>query len=136
MSPVLMKPNVVNRIVKLKSALKRWRNTAVAPGCVPSYVPSGHIVVYVGAGFKRFVVRAAYLNHPLFKHLLAQAEEEFGFVNQGPLVIPCDESEFEEALRSASSTPAASIELIEKRCYRGSDFFSDPVLLAHHNSIN
>ncbi|CAM8899287.1 unnamed protein product [Rhodiola kirilowii] len=135
MSPVPMKPNVVRRIVKLKRALKRWRNTAVASSRVPSDVPSGHIAVYVGAGFKRFVVRAAYLNHPLFKHLLAQAEEEFGFVNRGPLVIPCVESEFEEALRSVSSARAANLELLEKRCYSGSDFFSDPLLLAHDKSI-
>uniref|UniRef100_A0A7N0TVR1 SAUR family protein n=1 Tax=Kalanchoe fedtschenkoi TaxID=63787 RepID=A0A7N0TVR1_KALFE len=62
--------------------------------------PSGHIAVCVGAQLKRFVFRASYLNHPLFASLLAQAEEELGFASQGPLVIPCDESTFEEEVNN------------------------------------
>uniref|UniRef100_A0A7N0T221 SAUR family protein n=1 Tax=Kalanchoe fedtschenkoi TaxID=63787 RepID=A0A7N0T221_KALFE len=132
--PAPEKPNVIRRIVKLKQVLKRWRNAA--SDSIPPDVPSGHIAVYVGAGFKRFVVRATYLNHPLFASLLAQAEEEFGFANQGPLVIPCDESTFEEALRSVSSSSPpprdASLELAMLRCYIGGDSFANsrPVALS------
>ncbi|MBA0671262.1 hypothetical protein Goklo_029318, partial [Gossypium klotzschianum] len=65
-------------------------------------VPAGHVAVCVGTSCRRFVVRATYLNHPIFKKLLIQAEEEYGFTNQGPLAIPCDESVFEEVIRFIS----------------------------------
>ncbi|CAI0430989.1 unnamed protein product [Linum tenue] len=42
------------------------------------------------------------MNHPIFNRILAQAEEEFGFANAGPLRIPCDELEFEEILKLVS----------------------------------
>lgn len=44
-------------------------------------------------------MRASHLNHPVIRNLLVKAEEEFGFANHGPLVIPCDESVFEESIR-------------------------------------
>ncbi|CAI0376997.1 unnamed protein product [Linum tenue] len=68
----------------------------------PSDVPAGHVAVCVGASCRRFVVRATHLNHPIFRRVLAQAEEEFGFANAGPLRIPCEEMEFEEILKLAS----------------------------------
>ncbi|KAJ0247772.1 SAUR-like auxin-responsive protein family [Hirschfeldia incana] len=95
----------IRHIVKLRQMLRRWRNKArlsSASRCVPSDVPSGHVAVCVGSGYRRFVVRASYLNHPIISNLLVQAEEEYGFANQGPLVIPCEESVFEEAIRFIS----------------------------------
>uniref|UniRef100_A0A7N0UFN5 Uncharacterized protein n=1 Tax=Kalanchoe fedtschenkoi TaxID=63787 RepID=A0A7N0UFN5_KALFE len=90
-------------IVRLRQILKHWRSKA-AHSCrrIPSDIPFGHIVVSVGANRTRFVIRATYLNHPVFEKLLSQAEEEFGFSNHGPLAIPCDELVFEEILRSIS----------------------------------
>ncbi|OIT33909.1 PREDICTED: indole-3-acetic acid-induced protein ARG7-like [Nicotiana attenuata] len=91
----------IRNIVRLRQMLQRWRKMAVtaARRRVSTDVPSGHMAVIVGASCKRFVVRATYLNHPIFKKLLSQAEEEFGFTNSGLLAIPCDESLFEELLR-------------------------------------
>ncbi|EOX97795.1 SAUR-like auxin-responsive protein family, putative [Theobroma cacao] len=59
-------------------------------------VPKGHIAVYVGEGStRRFVIPISYLNHPLFKDLLNQAAEEFGFNHpMGDLTIPCSEEYF------------------------------------------
>nr|XP_004238340.1 auxin-responsive protein SAUR50 [Solanum lycopersicum] len=90
----------IRYIVRLRQMLRRWRKkAAITARCrVPSDVPSGHVAVNVGAHSKRFVVRTTYLNHPLFKKLLAHVEEEFGFSNSGPLYIPCDELLFEEIL--------------------------------------
>ncbi|OIT36773.1 PREDICTED: indole-3-acetic acid-induced protein ARG7-like [Nicotiana attenuata] len=87
----------IRYIVRLRQMLRRWRKKAAARR-VPSDVPSGHVAVSVGTSCKRYVVRATYLNHPLFKKLLSQAEEEFGFTNSGLLTIPCDETLFEEIL--------------------------------------
>ncbi|RAL53133.1 hypothetical protein DM860_006805 [Cuscuta australis] len=106
----------IQKIVKLRQMLRRWRKKAAASarnrGRVPPDVPAGHVAVTVGSSCKRFVVRATYLNHPIFAILLSQAEEEYGFDNAGPLAIPCDESLFEEILRqlarpdSSSKSPA------------------------------
>lgn len=101
--------------------LRKWRKNAALSShnrIVPSDVPSGHVAVMVGSGCRRFVVRATYLNHPVFKQLLAQAAEEYGFTNNGPLAIPCDESAFEEILKLVSKSESSnSVKLDDvKRC--------------------
>ncbi|OIT33775.1 PREDICTED: auxin-responsive protein SAUR36-like [Nicotiana attenuata] len=86
-------------IVKLCQRLRRLRKKATMfIRRVPSDVPAGHVAVTVGTNCKRYVVRTTYLNHPVFKKLLSQAEEEYGFKNSGPLAITCDETSFEELL--------------------------------------
>lgn len=63
--------------------------------------PEGSFAVYVGGGGggggaarERFVVRTECVNHPLFRALLEEAEEEYGYVADGPLELPCDAGEF------------------------------------------
>ncbi|XP_043710759.1 auxin-induced protein 6B-like [Telopea speciosissima] len=98
----------IRHIVRLRQMLRRWRQKAASAALkstgrsIPSDVPAGHVAVCVGSSCRRFVVRATYLNHPVFKRLLVQTEEEYGFINQGPLAIPCDEKLFEEILRFLS----------------------------------
>ena len=66
-------------------------------------VPKGHLAVYVGERFKRFVIPISYLNQPLFQELLSQAEEEFGYDHpMGGLTIPCTEEAFENVTSSLS----------------------------------
>ncbi|XP_075672892.1 auxin-induced protein X10A-like [Castanea sativa] len=105
MSPGIGNSNKIRHIVRIRQMVQRWRKKAriaaaraLAPPS-PTDVPAGHVAVCVGTSCKRFIVRATHLNHPIFKRLLVQAEEEYGFSNQGPLTIPCDESFFEEVLR-------------------------------------
>lgn len=70
-------------------------------------------------------MRAAYLNHPFFQKLLMQAEEEYGFSNQGPLAFPCDESVFEEVIQYISTsdsgklTRSLNLEDIQRYCHAG-----------------
>ncbi|KAL8098432.1 hypothetical protein AgCh_031258 [Apium graveolens] len=90
----------IRHIVRLRIMLKRWRQKAASR--IPSDVPSGHVAVTVGPSCRRFVVPAKYLNHPVFRELLVRAEEEYGFNNTGPLVIPCDEWVFEEIIKCLS----------------------------------
>ncbi|CAI0438297.1 unnamed protein product [Linum tenue] len=83
------KSNKIRHIVRIKQMLKQWRRKARATArAAPSDVPAGHVAVCVGASCR--------------SRVLAQAEEEFGFANAGPLRIPCDESEFEEVLKLVS----------------------------------
>lgn len=62
-------------------------------------VPKGYLAVYVGGqndgDSRRVLVPVIYFNHPLFGELLKEAEEEYGFNQQGGLTIPCGMSEFE-----------------------------------------
>ncbi|KAL3539040.1 hypothetical protein ACH5RR_002406 [Cinchona calisaya] len=102
MSPEIGIGNKISRIVRIRQMLRRWRKKAAAD------VPAGHVAIRVGSSSRRFVVPATHLNHPFFKKLLVQAEEEYGFVNQGPLTIPCEESVFEEVLRFVSRAESSN----------------------------
>ncbi|XVE94590.1 hypothetical protein REPUB_Repub02eG0021600 [Reevesia pubescens] len=126
MSAGLGKCSKIRHIVRLRQMLRQWRNKArMSASRTPADVPAGHVAVCVGTSCRRFVVRASYLNHPVFKKLLIQAEEEYGFTNQGPLAIPCDESDFEEVIRfisrseSAQSGRFVNIEDFKGNCHVG-----------------
>lgn len=65
-------------------------------------VPKGHLTVYVGPTeeggatvAKRVVVPLIYIHHPLFRRLLEEAQEKYGFDQPGGIIIPCPVSEFE-----------------------------------------
>ncbi|KAI3978929.1 hypothetical protein MKX01_016104 [Papaver californicum] len=117
MSACVGKCGRIRHIVQLRQLLRRWRqkaalrsyNSSQSTKKIPTDVPSGHVAVAVGSSGKRYTVRASHLNHPIFKKLLAQAEEEYGFGNNhGPLAIPCDETLFEEILRFLSRSDSSN----------------------------
>ncbi|KAM7257789.1 hypothetical protein ACFE04_013530 [Oxalis oulophora] len=127
-------------IVRLRQMLRKWLNKArtTSSNRIPSDVPSGHVAVCVGTTSRRFVVPANYLNHSLFKKLLVQAEEEYGFSNvSGPLTIPCDESDFEEAIRFISRSGLGhGTRFVEDGCHVGGrsklvDFWTESRPLLH-----
>jgi len=62
------------------------------------YVPKGYLAVSVGREEdekRRYVIPTEYLGHQAFGILLREAEEEFGFQQQGVLQIPCEVALFE-----------------------------------------
>jgi len=65
------------------------------PSLIP---PRGHLVVCVGKERQRFLIKTEYVNHPLFKILLEEAEKEYGFENEGPLALPCQVAVFHRIL--------------------------------------
>ena len=64
----------------------------------PSNPPNGHMVC-IGPSSKRFIMHVTYLDHLIFKKLLAEAEQEYGFYSQGLLMIPSGKALFEELWR-------------------------------------
>ncbi|KAE8667382.1 putative C globular stage [Hibiscus syriacus] len=140
----------IRQIVRIRQMLKQWRRSARITANrnngnnehAPSDVPSGHVAVIVGISMRRFIVRATYLNHPMFRNLLVQTEEAYGFSNDGPLTIPCDESFFEEILRVVSRSDSSStsgrfskFEVLQRCCHVGMKnkvgFFSETRPLLH-----
>lgn len=94
-------------VVRLRQMLRRWK---LRPATAVD-VPAGHVAVCVGSSSRRFVVRATSLNHPVFRQLLQQAEEEYGSPSNGRpglLSLPCDEVLFEHLLHLISTTSSSS----------------------------
>ncbi|EOA14070.1 hypothetical protein CARUB_v10027207mg [Capsella rubella] len=63
----------------------------------------GFFTVYVGPTKQRIVVKTKLLNHPLFKNLLEDAETEYGYRHDGPIVLPCEVDFFFKALADMKS---------------------------------
>ncbi|CAJ1968584.1 unnamed protein product [Sphenostylis stenocarpa] len=85
------------------------RYNSEATCVVPDDVREGYFAVLAtkGGECKRFVVGLHYLNDPAFLGLLDQAEEEFGFGQEGALAIPCQPQELQKILegqRTSRST--------------------------------
>ncbi|XP_022155187.1 auxin-responsive protein SAUR71-like [Momordica charantia] len=111
------KSNKIRDIVRLQQILKKWKRLANANAPKSSRatnsnkgiikflktnssdgVPKGYLAVCVGKELKRFVIPTHFLTHPAFRTLLREAEEEFGFHQQGVLQIPCELPVFENIL--------------------------------------
>ncbi|KAK3435092.1 hypothetical protein EUGRSUZ_D02472, partial [Eucalyptus grandis] len=75
-------------------------------------VPKGHLAVYVGrrsGEFRRVLVPVVDFNHPLFRDLLREAEEELWFSHGGGgITVPCEVSEFERVKSWVAAATAAA----------------------------
>ncbi|KAB1218241.1 Auxin-induced protein X15 [Morella rubra] len=79
--------------------LKRTLSFSDTFGASNDVVPKGFLAVCVGKELKRFIIPTEYLGHQAFGMLLREAEEEFGFQQEGVLKIPCEVSVFEKILK-------------------------------------
>ncbi|KAL9243384.1 hypothetical protein vseg_017278 [Gypsophila vaccaria] len=60
--------------------------------------PGGCFSVYVGPERERFVMKAKDASHPLFKMLLDDAQEQYGYNSEGPILLPCSVDLFYKVL--------------------------------------
>ena len=60
----------------------------------------GYIPVCVGLGtdWRRFMIKASFLNDANLLEYLQESAREYGFRNSGVLKIPCDAKKFEERM--------------------------------------
>ncbi|WOL17396.1 indole-3-acetic acid-induced protein ARG7-like [Canna indica] len=117
------KSNKITEIVRLHQILKKWKKLAVKPKATNSksikylkrtlsfsenssssltgdvIVPKGYLALCVGEEMRRYVIPTEYLGHGAFGALLREAEEEFGFEQEGVLRIPCEVGVFESIVK-------------------------------------
>ena len=79
-----------------RRAALSYFNESVAP----DDVREGYFAVLAvnGGETKRFIVELDYLTDPEFLVLLDQAQEEYGFRQQGALAVPCRPQELQKIL--------------------------------------
>ncbi|XP_052198435.1 protein SMALL AUXIN UP-REGULATED RNA 12-like [Diospyros lotus] len=112
MALAMKKVNMIRQIVRLKQVVQRWKYVSLKR-CLPDpcsdgddgfdsdsgRTPPGCLAVYAGGPERRrFVIPTRFLNLPVFVSLLRLAEEEFGYQNNGGLVLPCEVGFFETVL--------------------------------------
>lgn len=90
--------------ISAANSLRRCRTAPSERKQKRQVAPEGCFTVYVGEEKQRFVVRTEFANHPLFKMLLEDAEMEYGFHSEGPLLLPCDVDLFYKVLAEMESS--------------------------------
>lgn len=94
-------------------------------------VPKGFLAVCVGKELKRFIIPMDYLRHQAFEMLLREAEEEFGFQQEGVLKIPCQVSVFEKILKAVEDNK----EPLHDFRFNGDKDISCEVTPPHHAQV-
>jgi len=96
------KCNKIREVVRLQQILRKWKKAATSSSAsnTADIVPKGFLAVCVGKELKRFIIPTHYLRHQAFEILLQQAQDEFGFQQEGVLKIPCHVSVFQTILKS------------------------------------
>ncbi|XP_048493121.1 auxin-responsive protein SAUR64-like [Beta vulgaris subsp. vulgaris] len=80
---------------------RKWQKLAAASRRRISWprpvAEEGHFVVYT-SDKRRFIIPLTYLKSEILTELFKIAEEEFGVVNSGPIMLPCDSRFLEYAI--------------------------------------
>lgn len=90
-------------------------------------MPKGYLAVCVGPELQRFIIPTSYLRHRAFAALLHEAEEEFGFQQEGVLKIPCEVWMFEKILKTVEGKKSDQQEVLffDRACNDGSHSLAD-----------
>ncbi|CAI9754076.1 unnamed protein product [Fraxinus pennsylvanica] len=88
-----------SKSIKFLKKTLSFTESSISSSVSSDQVPKGYIAVCTGKELKRFVIPMEYLGHQAFRILLREAEEEFGFQQEGVLKIPCEVELFEKILK-------------------------------------
>jgi SAUR family protein len=91
--------NASKSIKFIKRTLSFTDSSSAAAAASNDVVPKGYLAICVGKELKRYIIPTEYLGHQAFGILLREAEEEFGFQQEGVLKIPCEVPVFEKILK-------------------------------------
>lgn len=100
------KPSLFGVMMKSKSWSHGLRMERSGGGSAEKRVratPEGWFWVCVGEERQRFLIKTEHVNHPLFRELLEEAESEYGYRSDGPLIFPCEVDHFLQVLREMES---------------------------------
>ncbi|CAI9114586.1 OLC1v1015340C1 [Oldenlandia corymbosa var. corymbosa] len=98
-----------SKFLKKTLSFSETSSSSTSSDNVRMVVPKGYLAVCVGKEeLKRFVIPMEYLGHQAFALLLREAEEEFGFQQEGVLQLPCEVPVFENILKMMDSSPPSS----------------------------
>ena len=86
-----------------------WGVAKEADECCASVAVKGHCVMYTSDG-KRFEVPLAYLSTLVFSELLRMSQEEFGFMGNERITLPCDAAVMEYAMCLLTGGSSAEVE--------------------------
>jgi len=86
-----------------------WGVAKEADECCASVAVKGHCVMYTSDG-KRFEVPLAYLTTLVFSELLRMSQEEFGFMGNERITLPCDAAVMEYAMCLLTGGSSAEVE--------------------------
>lgn len=99
-----------NKSTKFLKKTFSFSDISLAAASTSDSVPKGSLAVCVGKELKRFVIPTEYLSHRAFEILLREAEEEFGFQQEGVLRIPCEVPLFERILEFVEKKEVACLQ--------------------------
>lgn len=99
---------VIKGKCKKNMILKAWQSFSKNVKGL-TIAPNGCFSVYVGAQRKRFVLKTKFINHPLFMMLLDEAEVEYEFQNDGPILLPCKVELFNKVLAEINNGTRRSL---------------------------
>jgi hypothetical protein len=85
------------RMAELGRKHLNWGPAKEYDECCASVAGNGHCVVYT-IDRKRFDMPLIYLGKKVFEELLWMSQEEFGFVIDGRIMLPCDAATLEYAM--------------------------------------
>nr|GMD95254.1 auxin-responsive protein SAUR32-like [Ipomoea batatas] len=111
-------------LFRLMKKSKSWSHglrmeKRIGVGAAP---PEGWLWVCVGEEKQRLLIKTERVNHPLFRELLEEAESEYGFRSDGPLIFPCEVDHFLRVLREMESSAHDDDPTCENNNGRGCSF--------------
>ncbi|KAJ1290666.1 hypothetical protein BS78_02G262800 [Paspalum vaginatum] len=127
---------------RIAQLAKKWRSMAAMGRkrlTCASVAGKGHCAMYTSDG-RRFEVPLAYLGTSVFSELLRMSQEEFGFMGNGRITLPCDATEMDYVMcllrrGSSAEVEAAFLSTMAVACHDASRVAPSVVGVSHQVAV-